>query len=141
MYQIANFLAIGIDSKRINDKLLDKELLSPIIKLNFVKENCLDEFKQAVIEADNIIIFGHSMSITDSDYFETIFKDMEGNVITNKKLFFVTYNQDSLESIKKNMNEWGIEYDRIVQSRNEIISVFTKDGPNTKDFKKLLDIL
>lgn len=141
MYQIANFLTIGIDSKRINEQLIDREYLSPIIKLNFVETSLLDELSQAMVDADNIIFFGHSMSITDSDYFEDFFKGMTDNSIIDKRLFFVTYNQKSLNDIKANMIGWDVNYDKLVQSKNEVISVFTNNGPENEDFKKMLDIV
>lgn len=141
LYQIADFLAIGVDYRRINEQILNRGLLSPIIKLNFVMESQLDAFRQAMIKAENIIVFGHSMSITDSDYFEDFFKEMENGMVANKNLFFVTYSEDSLIDIKKSMYEWNVDYERLVASNNEIIPVFTKNGSEHKDFLRMLEMV
>lgn len=141
MYQIANFLAIGIDSKRINEQLIDREYLLPIIKLNFMKTSLLNELNQTMIEADNIIFFGHSMSITDSDYFNDFFNGMATNSITDKRLFFVTKNQKTMDDIKNNLRTWEVEYDKLFKSRNCIVEVFTDYGPENDDFKAMLELL
>ena len=141
MYQIANFLAIGIDSKRIIEQVIDREYLLPIIKLNFIKTGLLNELNQAMAEADNIIFFGHSMPITDSDYFDVFFNGIAENSITDKRLFFVTKNQKSMEEIKNNLKTWEIDYDELHKSKNCIVEIFTDNGSNNTDFKAMLDLL
>jgi hypothetical protein len=141
MYQIANFLTIGIDSKRINEQLIDREYLSPIIKLNFVETSLLDELSQAMVKADNIIFFGHSMSITDSDYFDDFFNGMAANSITDKRLFFVTKNQKAMDEIKNNLRTWEVDYDKLFKSKNCIVEVFSDSGPENADFKAMLELL
>lgn len=141
MYQIANFLAIGIDSKRINEQLIDREYLLPIIKLNFMKTSLLNELNQTMIEADNIIFFGHSMSITDSDYFNDFFNGMAANSITDKRLFFVTKNQKTIDDIKNNLRTWEVDYDKLFKSKNCIAEVFTDYGPENDGFKAMLELV
>lgn len=140
MYQVANFIAIGVDYKRMNELIQDNELLYPIVKINFMGENLCKELFQAMTEADNVVIYGHSMSITDSDYFEDFFGGIIDGSIVNKSVYFVTLNKKSLSDIKKKMREWDLEYDNLMVSNNRILNIYTENGADNVNFKELLKL-
>ena len=142
MCKIENNIAIGVDSQRMNALIRDKELLSPIMKLHFMGEgSCRDDLNKAMLGAKNIIFFGHSMSITDSDYFEDFFHGIIEGLIVDKSFFFITKDSNGLSDIKKHMSEWGIVFDKLNNSGNQVFEIFTDNGVEDEDFKRCLDTL
>lgn len=92
-------------------------------------------------DKDNIVFYGLSLSITDSDYFKSFFELLISGEIPEKNLYFVTKSPSGLIPIKENMEEWGINFDNLVFSRNRVVEVFTDRGIENTDFKAMLELL
>lgn len=130
---------IGVDSLiRERCELSKVERISCIIKAN---SNCeklellFTEFKRA----KNIIIYGHSLGITDSDYFKPFFKSIIANRISDKNIYIVTYDESSLQNIKDNMKSYGIDYYSLLMSNVSIKVIFTSKGKNHIDFSMMIN--
>lgn len=137
MIQSPNMI-IGIDSKRIPSYIKENKLLGSIIK----KQN--SQFKEshienALSETENVIFFGHSLGITDSDYFDEFFYNLGTNKC--KRIYFVTYNQDSFNDIKNASAEWGVDWEELNSKNIEIIPIFTSEGINQSKFQELLSLI
>lgn len=81
------------------------------------------------------------MGITDSDYFRDFFLGCISGLYRGKSIYIVTRDYDSLEEIKKNLQGYGVNYDRLVMSGNRIFSVFTKDGADSEHFIRMIATL
>ncbi len=88
----------------------------------------IDKFHSLLKMSKNIIIYGHSLGITDSDYFEPFFKAIINGSIKNKTIYIVTYDVKSLQQIKDNMLDYGIKYADLFFSNVTFIPVFTSMG-------------
>ena len=95
----------------------------------------------AVKEADTIIFYGHSLGITDSDYFKPIFEAMIDGTITNKNVFIVTRDEGCVPVIAEHMADYGILFNKLLLSRNSFHQVFTSDGFESREFKEMMRIL
>lgn len=138
MYRIPNELIIGIDSKAMSINCKNTEL-KHIIKKNhpqYGENNFIDD----LFSSDNIIIFGHAMGITDSDYFYDFFTSLKDGVLSHKNIFFVTYNQSSMHDIEKNLEKMGIQISEL-GSNNIVSSIFTTGGQSNSKFIELLTLL
>lgn len=139
MYLIPQNLIIGVDSY-VSKTLIKDDNLKHIIK----KQN--PNFKPTTIinsmeKANNLIIFGHSLGITDSDYFNSFFKKIIKGIIVRKKIYIVTKDCSTLDAIKKAMKEYGVDYDKLLLSKSKIIPIFTDYGKDEKEFIKMIEIL
>lgn len=109
-------IRLGIDSTVISENTLAKdELLKYIIKT--YENSNIDVFFNELKKSENIIIYGHSFGITDSDYFKPFFKAIIDGKLMNKNIYIVTYNDKSLQDIKDNMLSYGIDYSELVFSK------------------------
>lgn len=112
-------MKLGVDMGVVQENGLSKDYyLKPLLKsdANPEKDGLLCQLK----ESHNIIIYGHSLSITDSDYFKLFFEYIASNRFTSKSLYFVVYDANGLQMIKNNMKEYGISFDAIQFSNNNI---------------------
>lgn len=133
-------MKLGVDTAALQKKDLAKDdLLKPLIKsdANTEKDGLIWQLK----ESDNIIIYGHSLSITDSDYFKLFFEYVTSNRLASKSIYFVVYDSRGLQLVKNNMNEYGISFDELQLSQNEINIVYTSKGPEDCAFKQMLKIV
>jgi hypothetical protein len=133
-------MKLGVDTEVLQANDLAKDnLLKPLIKsdANTEKEGLLYQLKKS----DKIIIYGHSLSITDSDYFKLFFEYVTSNRFTSKSIYFVVYDSRGLQLVKNNMNEYGISFDELQLSQNEINIVYTSKGPKDSAFRHMLKIV
>lgn len=133
-------MKLGVDTEVLQANDLAKDnLLKPLIKsdANTEKDGLLYQLKKS----DNIIIYGHSLSITDSDYFKLFFEYVTSNRFTSKSIYFVVYDSRGLQLVKNNMNEYGISFDELQLSQNEINIVYTSKGPKDSAFRHMLKIV
>ncbi len=133
-------LKLGVDTGVINENdISTNEFIKPLLKTyaNTEKDSLLCRLKKS----DNIIIYGHSLSITDSDYFKIFFEYLESNLFTHKTIYFIVYDAEGLQMLKNNMKEYGISFDKLQLSQNEIEIVYTSKGPKDSAFKDLIKIV
>lgn len=133
-------LKLGVDMGVVQQNYLSKDdYLKPLLKSdsNTEKDGLLCQLKKS----HNIIIYGHSLSITDSDYFKLFFEYITSNRFTSKSLYLVVYDANGLQMIKNNMEEYGISFDEIQFSQNEINIVYTSKGAEDSAFKHMLGVL
>lgn len=132
-------IKLGVDSnvKSINELVSSDDRLRYIIKEveNSYVESFFSNFKQA----SNIIIYGHSLSITDSDYFKPIFKEIIDKRIVGKNIYIVTYDEVSLQQLKENMASYGIGYSDLLLSNVNIKTIFTSRGASDLDFCSMMN--
>ena len=132
-------IKLGVDSlvRSQNELTISEEKLKCIIKT--YKNHNVDRLLTLSKIADNIIIYGHSLGITDSDYFRPIFKGIIENKVINKTIYIVTYNETSLQCIKDNMLEYGISYSDLLLSNVNIQTIFTSRGKDDLDFCNMIN--
>ena len=82
-------IKLGIDL-HVKNKLAWTDKLKPYLKAYGSDKK--DELIMAAKKANSIIIFGHSLGITDSDYFEPIFSSIIDGSLSKKNIFFITKN-------------------------------------------------
>ena len=129
---------LGIDLSVKNELVKRKELIH---LLKAFENDRRDILLDAMMSAEMIVLYGLSLGITDSDYFKAFFNNMTNNTIQGKRIYIVTYNAQSFQSIKNNMAQYGINYDDMSFSNNEIKRVFTERGKEDKDFLEMLVFL
>ena len=119
-------LIFGVDSS-VPSCIKNNEILSHIIKINNPHFNMerKHNLHQALNEVNNVIIFGQSFGITDSDYFKPYFEAIIDKNIQRQNLYFVTYNKASQNNIIQNMKQYGINFDHILKSNININIIYT----------------
>ena len=132
-------IILGIDKGVLKENVYLKESeISFILKS---KENQIgDSLISKWVKYDNIVIFGHSLAITDSDYFKPLFDSILSNNCRIRTLYIVTKDERSLESIKDNLLSYSIRYESLLCSL-DIIPIFTAKGKNQQSFREMLQIL
>lgn len=136
MLQSFNMI-IGIDNNRINEAVKQHKCLRPLIKKynsHFVDTGIEKELNNA----ETVIFFGLSLGITDSDYFDNFFLNILNNKSICKRIFIVTYDEDSFYAIKESTREWSIDLSKIREHGTKLIPIYTKDGTENLEFKKML---
>ena len=133
----ANTITLGVD-KTIEDYVQNIEDYSRLLK-TYNNDN-VERFISAVKESATIIIYGHSLGITDSDYFKPMFELLNtGN--SPKKLFLITKNGVGWQQMKKNMLSYGIDFSKIICTNNSIEIIYTKDDASDSKFNELLKLI
>ena len=133
-------MKLGVDMGVVQENQLSKEhILKPLLKAdaNTEKDMLLCQLKKS----ENIIIYGHSLSITDSDYFRFFFEYIASNRFTSKTIYFVVYDSKGLQQLKDNMGEYGISFDELQFSQNEINIVYTSKGIEDNTFSQMLELV
>ena len=124
----------GISSVIKNDK--DIEVL--VKRLNKEDEN--RSYIELLSSSEHLVFFGHSLGITDSDYFKPAFEKILKENSLVKKITIITCNEGAANNIRQNTMQWGIDLDEIDQYV-PIKYIYTKKGANDKDFMELLATL
>lgn len=132
-------IKLGVDSeiKNINKLVYSEDRLRYIIKE--VENPHIESFFSKFKQARDIIIYGHSLGITDSDYFKPIFKHIIDKRIVGKNIYIVTYDEMDLEKIKENMSSYGIGYSDLLLSNVNIKTIFTSRGASDLDFCSMMN--
>ena len=139
MFLIPKNLIIGIDSN-VPLSIMNNKRIRHIIKIKH-PEYKTTELSQSLKSSRNIILFGHSLAITDSDYFKEFFYSIINGELRKKRIFIITYDSCSLEKIKENMKEYSIDYYQLLRSDVEVIPIFTKSNTGYNDFKYILNLV
>lgn len=131
-------IKLGIDL-HVKNKLAWNDKLKPYLKT--YKSDKIDLFFAAMKKADRIIIYGHSLGITDSDYFEPIFEEIISGKLSNKSLYFITKNSHAMQCVKDNMSMYGIDYSKLNNASYECKNIYTDNGIDDITFRKVLDLI
>lgn len=136
---IGDKIKLGVDSSVgvKNELISENDKLKCIIKTN--ENHNIDKFLTLFKGADDIIIYGHSLGITDSDYFKPVLKGIIENRIVDKTIYIVTYNEESLQCIKDNMQTYNIDYSKLLLSNVSLQAIFTSKGKDDFDFCKMMN--
>lgn len=128
-------IKVGIDNSVLNPLAHDK-MIEPLIKSigNDAKYRLLESIK----EVETIVIYGHSLGITDSDYFKPIFEAMICGALSEKDVYFVTKDSKSESDIALHLSYYGISYDKLLLSNNIFHVVYTNDGIESDGYKDML---
>ncbi len=132
-------IKLGIDTGVLSiNQYLKGDELSYILKsrANEIGDELISQWKRY----KNIIIYGHSLGITDSDYFKPLFDSILSGTITPQSFYIVTKDTKSLEQIKENMLKYGISFPQLLCSC-DITPIFTEKGVKHPLFKKMLQIV
>jgi len=131
-------LLLGVD-KGVQDEnnLTKNDKLEVMVKSrnSSEKDNLLQELKKA----ETIVFYGHSLSITDSDYFGQFFKCLIAGNFSPKNIYFVIYDRKGLQQLKDNMKVYGVDFENLRFSKNTINIVYTCEGNKGKNFQALLE--
>lgn len=138
-YFIPMSLIFGVDSKMPSCITKNKQL-SHIIKVNNPNFNTKNKehLQKDLKTAQNVVFFGQSFGITDSDYFKPYLNSVIKGETDNKNMFIVTYNNSSLNGIINNMSEYGINFVDIKTSKVNINIVFTERGITSYEFQMMI---
>lgn len=128
-------IKLGIDL-HIKNKLAWTDKLKPYLKAYGSDKK--DALLSAIKDADSIILFGHSMGITDSDYFEPIFSNIIDGSLSEKAIFFITKNAFTMQSIKDNLSSYGIDFDKLLLAASNCRCIYTDNGTNSLDFQEVI---
>ena len=131
-------IKLGIDL-HVKNKLAWTDKLKPYLKA--YGNDKKDALMAAVKNAENIVIYGHSMSITDSDYFEPMFSNIIDAAMSRKNIFFITKNTFSMQCLKDNLSSYGIDYDKLFFASNECKCVFTDNGISNTDYQGIIALI
>lgn len=131
-------ILLGTDTG-ISSVVKNDEYIKVLVKrLNKDDEN--KSYIELLNSSEHLIFFGHSLGITDSDYFKLVFdKILNGNSPV-KRITIITYNKDAVNNIRRNTIEWGIDLEEINQY-TPIKYIYTEKGANDNDFMELLTTL
>lgn len=132
---IGNEIKVGIDKGVVNPLVRDK-MIAPLVK--GAGSDAAYRLLLSIKETDNTIIYGHSLGITDSDYFKPIFEAMIDGTIINKNVFIVTKDEGCISTIAEHMADYGIIYDKLLLSKNDFHQVFTSNGFESKEFNEMM---
>lgn len=139
MYRIPNELVIGIDSNAINPNCNNTELNHIVKKMHPRYEH--NNFIKELFSSDNIIFFGHSMGITDSDYFCDFFTTLKKGLLPHKNIYFVTLDSSSMLEIEDNLEKIGISINNLKATGNQISSIYTIEAQSNLKFSEILTLL
>lgn len=128
-------IKLGIDL-HVKNKLAWTDKLKPYLKAYGSDKK--DELVMAAKKANSIIIFGHSLGITDSDYFEPIFTNIIDGHLSKKDIFFITKNAFTMQGIKDKMSEYGIDYNKLLFAANKCKNIYTENGVDNVDFQEVI---
>lgn len=128
-------IKVGIDNSIVNPLVRDTKI-APLVKS--AGSDAIYRMLLTIKGASTIIIYGHSLGITDSDYFKPMFESMIDGAITNKSVYIVTRNANGLLSIAEHMADYGISYDKLLLSKNSFHHVLTCDGVDSIEFKEMM---
>lgn len=131
-------IRLGIDSS-VECNFKNAAKMKPLLKS--VDNKWTYNFLKSMKEASSIIVFGHSFGVTDSDYFKPILDRMVTNNYKGKTMYIVTNNNDSMNEIKNNMSSYGINYNHLILSDNDIREIYTVNGIEDNSFQKMLSII
>lgn len=129
-------LIIGISDDGLPNYISENEYLRPIIKKYHSKYRDTS-IKESLNKSQYVAFFGHSLGITDSDYFFDFFTDVVFKRNVCSKIFILTYNEISYDAIKQNTLTWGIDLDDI----DIIKPIYSCNGIDNPDFRKFLELL
>jgi len=97
----------------------------------------VEMFKEYLLKAEEVVIFGHSLNRIDMSYFKSFFEHFSH---AKKTVVFVTKDQQSKISIINNISKYAIPFEMLVES-GRVVFLLTDDFNNqymSKDFKLLL---
>lgn len=133
-------LRLGVDEHILEENNLAKDgKLEVLIKSR--KSPDKNKLLLRLKEAETIVFYGHSLSITDSDYFGLFFNYLIEGRFAPKSIYLVTYDQKGLQQLKDNMKEYGVDFEKLLFSKNTILVVYTCEGNNGKNFQALLECI
>ena len=128
-------IKVGVDSG-VSNPLVHDPSIEPLVKST--GSDTKYRLFHAIKSAKNIIIYGHSLGITDSDYFKPVFEAMINGSLKQKSLYIVTKDEKGLSGIEKNVTKYGIKGDQLLFSSNDFHFVYTIDGAETETFKEMV---
>lgn len=132
-------LIFGVDSI-IPSCIAQSEHLSHIIKVNnpYFNTKNKENLQKDLKAAQNVVFFGQSFGITDSDYFKPYLISVINGETNNKNIFIVTYNISSLKGIISNMSEYGVNFDDLKKSKVNINTIYTERGITSYEFQMMI---
>ena len=139
VYSNSGDVKLGVDTGVLSEnRFLNPSDIGYILKSreNQIGDNLISRWKYY----ENIIIYGHSLGITDSDYFKPLFESIISGTIITQSFYIVTKDVKSFEQIKENMLKYDIKYSQLPCSCG-ITPVFTEKGSKNPLFHKILQIV
>ena len=76
------------------------------------------QMHQDMIDADEVIIFGHSLNMIDAVLFEDYFRDLTIRSDTNRRLTIITKDESSRQTILMNIRNMGISVPKLYSHAN-----------------------
>lgn len=116
-------IILGIETDKI-------EIIIPeytfLIKTNNVSYQHT-QMHHDMIDADEVIVFGHSMNMIDAVLFEDYLQDISDRTGASRRLTIVTYNESSQRTILQNIRMMGISVPKLF-SHAQLEFIWTEEG-------------
>lgn len=133
-----NSLILGFETNRVNDIIPGYSFLLKSYNPSYSSIELFQDMKMS----DEVIIFGHSMNMMDSVYFDDFLRELISNQASKHKVTIFCEDEASKNSILDNIKNMGISIPKLFQygKLEFILTENIKD--DTKDqiaFEKLLD--
>ena len=133
-----NSLILGFETNRVNDIIPGYSFLLKSYNPSYSSIELFQDMKMS----DEVIIFGHSMNMIDSVYFDDFLRELVSNQASKHKITIICKDEMSKNSILDNIKNMGISIPKLFQygKMEFILTENIKD--DTKDkiaFEKLLD--
>jgi NAD-dependent SIR2 family protein deacetylase len=134
-------MILGIDNEHIPTEIKNNEYLRPIIKqlnTHFKDSGIVSE----LCNAETVIFFGHSLGITDADYFDKFFSMIFQNTSVCKTIYIVTYDSNALSNIIENVKSWGGgDITCLYKYGVRFIPIYTEEKNMPPEFFEMLNLL
>ena len=100
----------------------------------------IEKFKEDLLNADNVVIFGHSLNRIDMVYFKDLFWHISQSHCVKKNIFFITKDNQSAKIIKDNISDHAILFS-VLESSCNISFIYTEKCKSIKDVENFESIL
>lgn len=131
-------ILLGVDTA-LNSIVDRVDPLMCIVKRNN-NNDVINYFNECLYGSKRVVFFGHSLGITDSDYFKPFFESIISKEIILNSLIIITLNQQSENEIKSNIVSWGVDLE-IINQYVPIEYIHTEKGAQNDDFQTFLNTL
>lgn len=135
----SNFMILGIDKNRIPSEIMENPYLAPIVKQQnpqYTDSGIVNK----LMTAETVIFFGHSLGITDADYFEDFFHQIFEDKKICRTIYIITFDSLALQGIYQNVQSWGVNLCELKSHGVKIIPIFTSNPTFSSEFLNMLTL-
>ena len=133
-----NSIILGIETDDISNIAPGYSFLVKSNRLNYQSTNIARD----LLASQHVIIFGHSLNIMDSGYFEDFFNSLTTNNNEDRKLTIITWDDDSKLTLLDNLRRMNISVLKMFAHTNvEFILTSNMDNTEVDDSLRFDELL